>query len=206
METLLGIVTAIEYKTDSANGKTDITLQVIINDSEDVQTVYWYSPCGSTALPLIDSTVIIIPITDSYKIGIAVDDGIDPEELEEGESLLYSLDDDGVKRGTVKLEADGTVTISSTTTLEETKSSIVLENTGNITLNEGEDWAVQYTALKSTIDQIKSDLNNAVSKFNSHTHTGTCPNGAVSTIATTTPATASTADMSSAKIESIRVP
>jgi hypothetical protein len=88
---------------------------------------------------------------------------------------------------------DGTAVIKGTTT----------------TVNDGTDFAVQYTALKSAFDTLKQDLNNLVTAYNAHIHitTATVGIGPPGVIApTTSTGTPSAADMSSAQIATVKLP
>ena len=76
---------------------------------------------------------------------------------------------------------------------------------GTIELNGAADFAVAYNDLKTAFDQLKSDFNNLVTNFTSHVHAGVTV-GAGSTGVTATPGVPSTADMSGAKVSTIRVP
>jgi len=172
----IGIVVGIEYKKNRSSDRTVIMLQVSFSDDDDadVQSVQLFSQAGETYVPPIDSAVIVLAITPSFKIAIASDDGIDPIEIKEGERLLYSSDDTGERKAKIKLDIDG-----------------------NVTMNEGEDWAVQFSAMKQAFDKLVED-------FNGHLHIVTCPTGGACAVAT--PTTPSTADMSEAKVETVLVP
>lgn len=76
-----------------------------------------------------------------------------------------------------------------------------------ITINQGTDFAVRYNELESAYNQLKSDHDDLVQAFNTHVHATAAP-GAPSppTPAAGIPASASTGDISGAKINEIKLP
>jgi len=222
----LGTVTGYEYTTNRDSEREVVILQVSLSEDEDVQNIQLFCGHGETHIPPVDSVVVVVAITASYKIAIAVDDGLDPTELDEGERLSYSQDSDGVHRTEILQKANGDIEIKSidnneiacaTQTMQNTgvidiqneNGSINLNADGDVTINEGTDWAIQFTALKSAFDQLVSDINSLVSTFNAHQHNYKPGTGSpIPTVPTVppTPGSSSSADMSGAKIESIKVP
>jgi len=97
--------------------------------------------------------------------------GVEPPE-NEGAVKLYSTDADGVEKGSHLIDSDGKHVI-----------------------NNGEDWAVRFSALETAFNELKG-------KFNAHTHPGV-DTGVGSTGATTTP---SAADITAAKVEEVMIP
>lgn len=73
-------------------------------------------------------------------------------------------------------------------------SGVTLTPGGDIELNGNSDWAVAYTDLKTAFDQFVTD-------YNSHTHTSASPGSP-----TSAPAAPTTADMTNAKVDSVKVP
>lgn len=104
-----------------------------------------------------------------------------------GETKLYSTDEDG-----------------------EQQASLYLDNEGNLTVNDGEDYAVRYSALETAFNQLKDDFDSLVSLYNAHIHITTATVGSTAVVgtlsATTSQGSSSTADISDAKIEEILVP
>ena len=76
-----------------------------------------------------------------------------------------------------------------------------------IIINQGTDFAVRYNELESAYNQLKSDHDDLVQAFNTHVHATAAP-GAPSppTPAAGIPASASTGDISGAKINEIKLP
>jgi hypothetical protein len=80
----------------------------------------------------------------------------------------------------------------------------LIPTNGNIEINGDQDYAVAYNDLKTAFDQLKSDFDNFVNiTYNLHTH-ATAPPGPISVPSVT--GSSSSADMSGAKIDSIKVP
>ena len=75
------------------------------------------------------------------------------------------------------------------------QGSHLIDADGTHTFNEGTDFAVRFSALESAFNSLKAS-------FNAHTHPGVTT-GIGSTAATLTP---STADISGAKVEEIKIP
>lgn len=83
------------------------------------------------------------------------------------------------------------------------KFYIWLKNNGTCEIGGNADNAVRYSKLEQAFNDLKTDFNNLVTIYNSHQHTfvGTGSVGAV-----TTTGTSSSADISPAKINEIKVP
>lgn len=73
---------------------------------------------------------------------------------------------------------------------------------------EGGDYAVRYLELKSAFDELKQDLNDLVSAFNSHMHATAAPGppSPPTPIPSIIPASTSTASVDDAKIDKIELP
>lgn len=86
-----------------------------------------------------------------------------------------------------------------------------LVSDGDIELNGNTDFAVRYNVLKAQFDQLKSDFDTFVTTiYNTHIHITTATLGASPTpgviAPTTSTGSASTADMSNAKVDNVLVP
>lgn len=209
MKIELATVSGFEIRQNQNSGRDVVMLKIYISDETDTYSAQLFCGVGNNYIPPIDSSVLIISINENFKIAIASDDGLDPLDSEEGEKVIYSSDDDGVRRAQITLAQEGNLELDSIDNDEVVQSSILLDNNGDITLNSGTDWAIQFTALKSAFDQLVSDFNSLVSVFNSHQHNyAPGPGAPVPTVPTVppTPGSSTTADMSSSKIESIKVP
>jgi hypothetical protein len=76
-----------------------------------------------------------------------------------------------------------------------------------ITIFDGEDYAVKYNELKTAFDQLKDDFDNFVNTvYNVHVHVVTTPDTINGTAAATVnTGSSSTADMSNSKVEKVRL-
>jgi len=182
----MGIVTGREIKANrDAEGNSRL-LQAEISSAVDKQTIELVSACGEQYNPRDGDVLFIAELGPNWKIAIASSDETEPDDtLEQGERKIYSLNGDGEVMACIRFKADGT-----------------------LILNEGEDWAVQYTALKDAFDELKSDLNSMVSAWNTFAD-AYLPGGPA--VQGTPPAplssvSESAADMSGAQIESVQVP
>ena len=140
---------------------------------------------GTIGLRIHKGSLDIVVGTMNYQIPI-------PENP--GEKLLYSTDAEGV-----------------------VKCKIFMDAEGNFIFNDGEDFAVRYSELETAFNQLKSDFdtlvsnyNTTVTTFNAHVHVVTTPdtiNGTASpTLTPGANGSTSTADITPAKIEEIKVP
>lgn len=167
-----------------------LLLKVEISDPDDLQTVELFQQAGMDGRPQDDDAVLIAEISDAWKVALAVDDGIELT-AEKGEQEIYSYNASGEKLARVKCTKDG-----------------------EAVLNDGEDWAVEFSALKAAFDQLKSDFNALIGVYNSHTHVITTPvclyTGTPHPVSTEAPTeqtgAESTADMADAKVDNVRLP
>lgn len=109
----------------------------------------------------------------------------------------------------------------------KSKAHAKFDDDSNIRLNtsasDSEDWAVQFTEMKTAFDEIKSDFNDLVTQYNTllsdfnsqtaataaHTHSaGTIPvpDNAASMLPSTATGSSSAASMDGAKVEKVRLP
>lgn len=181
----IGIVTGREIKKNRDGDKNVLMLQCTMEEKEDVQSVELITQAGDDTNPPNGSAVMILEAGESYKIGIAVDDGIVPE-VDEGDKKLYSIDA-GVIKAFIKF----------------------LKN-GDLELNGNADNAVRYSKLEEAFNQLKGDFDAFVDKYNPHIHVTTATIGASATpgviSATTSQGVKTTADISDAKIDEVLMP
>jgi hypothetical protein len=109
--------------------------------------------------------------------------------------------------GAAALTAAGERVISSDL-LGVAKAYAAWRNTGVLELNGATDFAVAFTDLKTAFDQLKTDLNNFITVFNGvnpvgHTHTDSVGGTTTAMGAFATP---STADMTPAKVATVKLP
>ncbi len=187
--------------TKNRDGSTDkILLQVELTSPDDIQTVEWINHDGEDSSPPDNSLVVVVAVSESYKIAIACDDGI-LSEASPGEKIIYSQLN-GAKRTSVFLKTDGSLIIDTKDTSGVQKSVIELEPGGdisitsesNINLNGSSDFAVRFNALEIVLNQFLIALN-------LHKHGGVTIGSAETLI----PAPI-TFDLSPAKVESVKLP
>jgi hypothetical protein len=162
------------------DGMTPVRLiTAMISAPTDVQTVQ--SAGGVDDCPIPGDVILILEAAGAaWKVSIPLDDLIPPTALP-GEKILYSRSAPGVAA-----------------------AKIALRNTGIMELNGAADWVVAYTDLKIAFDQLKSDFNTFVTvKYNLHNHP-TAPTGIVSVPSVI--GTATTADMTAAKVATVMCP
>jgi len=174
-----GVIKGFEIKKNRDGAGDRVILQVEITDSDDVQSVELMAQSGEDNVPPVDSRVLITSVGPAYKIGIAADDGITPS-MAEGEKKIYSINSGDIA------------------------AFINLLSTGTIEINGNTDFAVRFGALETAFNELKTDFNNFVSTtYNLHNHP-TAPTGPISTPSVT--GSSSSADISGAKIDEIKVP
>lgn len=118
-----------------------LQLEIEISDDQDVQTVDLFSQAGEDYTPPKDSRVVTLALGEAFKVAVAVNDGQEPQ-TEEGEREMYSLAG-GERKAKIRLLTDGVVRI-----------------------NDGDDFAVRFSELKKTIDEIRADMNDFQIKYN----------------------------------------
>lgn len=134
-----GIITGFAVKKNRNGDHERLMLQVEMSSSEDPQTVEYVPLPGQDDTPIIGSKVYIIQVSDSYKIGIGVDDGIIPEGVA-GRKRMYSLDAD-----------------------RNIKALIRLMESGIIELNGTGDFAVRFDALDTAFQTFVGAVNAVLS-------------------------------------------
>lgn len=179
----LGTIVGSEINTNLDGENNTRILSAELSSAEDVQSIEHICQNGEQTNPLDYATVVILEINKAWKIAIAVKDLVEPDAtINRGEKIIYSLDSSN-----------------------NIKAKIYFKNDGTLILNDGTDWAVQFTEMKSAFDQLKSDFDTFIGVYNGHVHPGVLAGGA-STSPTPASGSTSTADMSNAKVESIQVP
>jgi hypothetical protein len=182
MSVQIGLVTDSEVTENRDAEETSLMLQCEISQIDDVQAVELYTQAGEDYRPVDGSSVVILAAGRAWKIAIASEDGIE-SIVEKGERLLYSTG----------LVGD----------LPEKRATIYLKSDSTIELNGSADFAVAFNDLKAAFDQLKDELNTFIDDYNLHNHP-TAPPGVVSTPSVA--GTPAAADMSGAKVESVKVP
>lgn len=172
-----GVITGSEIGINMDGDFPARKLQVQVTDPDDIQTVELMLASGEDSNPPDGSSVVFATLGTAWNIGVAVSDGVIPS-MQKGEKKIYSV-------------SDGVI-----------KAFINFLASGELDLNGNADYAVRYNALKTAFDQLKSDFNALVAKYNAHFH----PVSGSNTTVTAAVGTASSADMSPSKVDSVRLP
>lgn len=160
-----------------------------------------YQQCGFSHLPEKDTEGIIIPVgkgCGNY-IVIASKNRNGSKPSEAGETVVYSIKDGAVKAKTT-YKTDGSVKTENDNGYHE------LKDNGDVEINGNADNAVAYNDLKQQFDELNGKYNKLIGVLNAWVPV---PNdgGAVlkGAITSATPLN-STADLSSAKVSTVKLP
>jgi len=185
MKTYTGIVTRQEIKKNRDGDQNVRMLQVVITEPDDVQEIQQVTWTGDDTAPVDGDMVVIIEISESYKIAVAIQGQIDPT-VGTGERKIYS-------------QSGGII-----------KAFAYFKDDGQINLNGTGDYLVRYNELKTAFDQLKTDLDALKDLYNGHIHITTATIAATPTpgviSATVSQGSPSTADMTAAKVDTVEVP
>jgi hypothetical protein len=152
----LGIITGRRIGKNRDGNQDRVILQVEIS-ADDVQTVELFTQAGEDTNPADGCRVNIIPVSDSYKIGVGVSDGLTPE-VDPGEKEIYSTDDPvTVKKARIKLNKDGDIIIDA-----DGGAEVEIKNDGDIILNSGTGSALKYTELDTALQLLVVAINAAL--------------------------------------------
>lgn len=150
----------------------------------DVQESFEVSPWGVDSNPLPD-TVSVRAQTSTMGETVVFGYVFENKIAEPGETRFFSTDGDGNE-----------------------VAYVYMRKSGDLELNGTGDNAVRFSELKTGFEQLKSDYNNFLIAFNTHTHPTAAP-GPVSPptpIPGSIPATASTASIDGAKVDTVLLP
>lgn len=144
----------------------------------DTKTAVQVSPVGIDSAPI--KGMIAIYASTTKKGNKAIIGYVNSSCIaESGELRFFSQDDDG-----------------------DEQTYIFLKKDGSIEIGGDSDNAIRYSEMKTAFDTLRDDLNNLINLYNAHIHP--TPSGPSSpTVSLGTP---SVADMTSSKIDEIKVP
>jgi len=177
---MIKLVKLISTEFDSAKRRI---IKYLRMGKQDVQTSPQTAPFGSDTNPPANMRAIYAKTGvkgDTFIIGFINKDMV----AEVGENRQFSTDEDGNLIFEARMRNDGTYEIG-----------------GSV------DNLARFSKLEDSFNELKGDLNNLISTFNSHIHitTATVGVGPPGVIApTTTIETPSIADISPAKIEELK--
>lgn len=168
------------YKDSESNVRV---LYLQITDETDIQEVEWINLPGNDSAPPIGSKILLIEIGNDWKLGIACDDGVEPEALD-GEKILYSSIG-GTKIGYIK---------------------IGLTPVGTIEINGNTDNAVRYSELETAFNDLQDKYNDLVTQYLAHFHKDSLNAVTTTPIPAGTPPSVSTASLLLAKVLEVLLP
>lgn len=179
---------AICYITNTTLDKDNFrTVEVVRYGKDDALQPDEVGPWGIDSNPVND---IAAAHTNSTVMGEDVVLGyfIKDKKAARGETRIFSTNAGGTEQTRIWLHANG---------------NIELGGTGDA--NSNTNHATQYEALKTAFDELRGDLNALVQDYNTHTHILTLSVGTGTAAPTATQGTPSSADVSGAKLEKIKV-
>jgi hypothetical protein len=198
MNLRIGKVNGYEIRKNRDGVNDVLLLQVEVTDPDDIQTVEFYQAAGRDSNPPINSLVAFLEAGNAWKIALGADDGIIPDS-ESGEEKLYSSASGAIK-AFVKFFKTGLARLSASIVEILSSETIKIESTGKTTIdgssvdiNGDSDNAVRFSVLESEFNRFKSD-------FDEHTHVIDTQAGI------TQPAIVSSADISGAKVDEVKLP
>lgn len=110
-------------------------LQTQLTEAGDVQTVEKYQHSGFASRPPETSKVIIERLSDTYLVSVAEYDGVLNDDLNAGDTRVYSVSSGAVSAFINYLAG------------------------GNVEINGNADFAVRYNALQTQFDELKTAFN-----------------------------------------------
>jgi hypothetical protein len=157
-----------------------VILKVTIDDDRDVQTVQYLFASGENSIPVSGTTVLIHEISPEYKVATASNTGV-VVTLNEGEKAIYAIKD-GVFASIIELLVNGEVVI-----------------------NKGSGYAVEFEALEIAFNELKEDYNKLVSTITTTWVPVPNDGGAALKAAVNADNPTSNADVGDAKVEKVRI-
>lgn len=142
---------------------------------DDVKEHRAAAPWGDESVPVKDAVAIWANTSvsgEAVVIGYINTSALD--DLNPGERRIFSTDDSGAVQVYARFTDDG-----------------------KIQLNGAADNLIRYSEMRSAFNEMRSDLNNLITLYNTHVH----PAVGAPTASTATP---STADMTSSKIDELQ--
>jgi hypothetical protein len=188
-----------KVEREERNGVTNTDINVDPGGGANV-TIEQMHPSGTDSRPLPGDYVAGISIKSTgRKIAIGFIDPSNTPKTNPGEHRIYSRDTSGTPVTEIWLKNDGSININND------NGFINITPAGIVELNGNADFIIAFTDMKAAFDELKTDFNNLVTVVTSHVHSGVTT-GSGTSGASTTPGVASTADMSGAKVDTVKVP
>lgn len=133
----IGIVRKSSIGKGYRSEKDAILLDVEMSDPRDIQSVEYLFAQGNCAIPVVGDTVLIHEVWPEYKVATASNFGV-VTAIKEGERSVFAVKDG------------------------EVAAVIDFLSSGELVLNQGEDYAVMYGGLQSEFDELKGKYNSLV--------------------------------------------
>lgn len=116
--------------------------------------------------------------------------------------IQTGISEDRISLRTRSGQTEVSVFDDETVEVRNASGSVVIDISGNVTVNGGTDTAIAFSRMKTAFDTLKTELNAFVTIFNAHIHP--TPSGPSSP--TGTPASSASADMTSAESNTVEIP
>lgn len=172
----------MNVKIETVNGKETDGIKTVVAGN-DVRTRMQVMPHGFESVPVKMAKAVTVETLSSNVVSIGV---IHREiDLKTGEARFFATDLDG-----------------------NMISSIHANDSGEININAGVDFAVKYNELKREFDKLVQKVNDLANYTATHVHpiAGVTPgSGSVTSAISATSVSITDADISSAKVEKLRV-
>lgn len=140
------------------DGDTEVRLVVgELTSEDDLQNVEFYDGGGRDYRPPDNTEIVVLDISPSFRVALAVDDTVDKkdtlgdeaagETIFPGEQEIYATNNNTVKTAWQRFL-----------------------RTGQIEINGRGDYAVRFDELNEQIAQLRQDFNDFVADYNAHLH------------------------------------
>lgn len=179
----LASVTNIAYAVKAAaKGKAVIITTKAAGGQE--RTTELYHPPGLSSGPTKEDRAVGVVIGTGKRVAVATHNYRLEIEVVDGETILYSTDPDGL----------------------EVKGKVSLDTDGNISLNDGTDYAVAYEDLQTQFDELNNKYNKLIQTLSGWTPVLKDGGTALKTALQTATPLNSAADITQAKVDDVRLP
>ncbi len=187
----------IKGATVTMTDDTQNYLTAMIKFLNSTQKAQILTPYGFCCNPPDNSLAISLNIQGiaSNKVCFVDDPKNRKKNLSKGEVAIVNYSTNAC----VYIKEDETIDIET-----PSGSKITMQSDGTIELNGDSDFITAFTDMKAAFDQMRTELNTALTLLTGHTHGGVASGSGTSGPGPTL--VNSTADMSSAKVDSVKVP
>lgn len=173
------MISIVKINSNSKNSLLQRVLKFLRFGKSDVQTAIAAAPFGVDSVPIKD-TVAVYAQTSDKETKVLIGYLNKNSKAGDGELRLFSVDANGAE-----------------------KTFVWLKSSGDLELNGATYNAVRFQQLQTGFDQLKTELNNLVTAYNTHQHTSAA--AGFPTVGNTSPGTPATASISTAKSDTVKV-